>query len=453
MRAQSLGSVGRPPLKALGASYRQAKAVGAPEIAQAQALGAAARRAGAASKPRAGQSSFGAKSRQVCRRRIRELRGAICSGLQSADKEQRAFSMGEWLAASGADTTTALSLARSALRLHEKRDKHARAEMETALKAFQEGAGAEMLKEFRAAVPPLNNQVLLPVPWPTGPMFEVFAPHRDLAAPAAAWAVESRESTLSTSLRQHWATRHKTLLEGDCRPVGEQQKGAAPTECRSVGRCVCSAEGQQIKRFKNSLLRCMKKVCPTGSEERAKLVQGFVVVHLIGRPAEGDDEAYLASESPVKGAWLHIGLQYLSPYRPTYMALQPVRDACGQEILDGTVLLQVQRVSCRSAPFPSICVYAESPAEKCRRSDSTSALAHASLSQSHSFGYLRKSTVVFRSVWRAGVPPTISRRPVASCASTLRSSSSGGRQSSQRLGFPLRTPTGPSARLCRTWCL
>lgn len=339
VRAQSLGHAGTPSFIELGAAYRKDVAEDDPKMPGLAAIGRAATRAGKLLRPKAGDSSFGPTSRHVKRRKLREFRQALCLPAATCSAEQQAINLGERLVDLGADTKTCLSIARSALRIHSERRKIVDEEIDTAFRRFEEGEGAQQVAEVQKELPGLQGASLMPVPWPGGRLFELAIDHPRMSAGAAAWAVSSRETELSTSLRQHWEQAHKTLMEDSA--VVVDAADSVPSSCRIVGRCLCSAAGRSLKRFRDMFLQCMKAVFPQGSDLRRRLMDGSIVVRLQGQPLDDDEDAFLAEDDPFKESWLHIGLQYLSPYRPTFAQLVLNPDMGGEAMVGGALRLKV----------------------------------------------------------------------------------------------------------------
>lgn len=98
------------------------------------------------------------------------------------------------------------------------------------------------------------------------------------------------------------------------------------TDCMRAGQCVCTGAGRQLAAFRNRFLQAMKTMFRPGTDMRKLLLSGFVVAHIVGRP--GGEGAGDGAAEPDQGThlWLHVGLMYLSPYRPTFMRVEPVAD-------------------------------------------------------------------------------------------------------------------------------
>ena len=70
----------------------------------------------------------------------------------------------------------------------------------------------------------------------------------------------------------------------------------------------------------------MKKIFPVGSSLRKKLIEGFIVLQLEGVERPNGDHAAQAVFGQGDVVWLHIGLMYLRPYRPTFQLMHDLPD-------------------------------------------------------------------------------------------------------------------------------
>lgn len=93
-----------------------------------------------------------------------------------------------------------------------------------------------------------------------------------------------------------------------------------------AGRCLCTQAGQRLRRLRNKFLQAMKTAFPPASPERGALMAGSIVAHIAWRPATDDGQGASLPADPPLESWLHVGLMYLSPYRPTFMQLSLYKD-------------------------------------------------------------------------------------------------------------------------------
>ena len=80
--------------------------------------------------------------------------------------------------------------------------------------------------------------------------------------------------------------------------------------------CVHEGAGLRLYYFRNLVLAKMKQIFPPKTDLRAKLVDGFAfLVFHASVMGHTDIGALPAADQTVA---LHIGMHYLSPYRPTF---------------------------------------------------------------------------------------------------------------------------------------
>lgn len=322
VRAKTLGRRNAPSLKQLGHLYRQDKASGVVDMTPFEVVGAAATRAGRLYTPAAGRSIFGATSRDEQRRHSREISRALLAVGDTKDKAEAAITLAERCSGLGTNVAQSLKAARAALRLHTKASSTRAKDDAGALQAYRDGAGAEGLATLRQAFPSLPLEAgITPVPTDDGLCFEVQPATQAMISDSIAWAYQTKQCNASSTLRQFWEELHQ-VTEGES---SSQPPGAnGPKECRAAGQCVCQGPGCALRRFRNAFLRALKAAFPTQSLGRKHLVDGFVFVRLTGRPSDDNADAFVELDEPIKETWLHVGLQYLSPFRPTFMEVHVV---------------------------------------------------------------------------------------------------------------------------------
>jgi hypothetical protein len=92
-----------------------------------------------------------------------------------------------------------------------------------------------------------------------------------------------------------------------------------PTECEVAGMCVHQGDGLKLYMFRNIVLATLKKVFPPKTKLREQLVDGFVIITFHASVLGHTDVGALPAHDQFVA--LHIGMQYLSPYRPTFQEL------------------------------------------------------------------------------------------------------------------------------------
>lgn len=183
-----------------------------------------------------------------------------------------------------------------------------------------DGAGIVLNKLLEGSGLPVGSFQHIPVPNAV-----VFFALGELSTPqkVMAWASANHKAT---NLDKVAASAHdqlmSTIMEADTEPVNTL--GAEKlSKCQDALRCVCCGSGRHLFTIRNSCIRFLKDVFPIGSLDRKRvLVDGFVVLQFIGSLQQGGASSSSAdvveiSTVLVQETWAHIGLQYLSPFRPT----------------------------------------------------------------------------------------------------------------------------------------
>ena len=96
--------------------------------------------------------------------------------------------------------------------------------------------------------------------------------------------------------------------------------------CWRIGYCVCKDEGRLRYAWRNAILKRVKQAFPKG-QRKEKLKDGFIFLFLEGASSAGvrfpDCDTILV---------VHICLQYLNPYEPTFQAMV-LKDVSGDELV------------------------------------------------------------------------------------------------------------------------
>lgn len=348
VRAKSLGKPGKPDLRILGKSYNEDVASGKVDMKNLQRLGRAAAIRAQHVALTSGASAFGPKGRNLKRHKMRLLRSGLVALANSTDKDDRAISVGKSVVATGVDAAACLSLARSALRTGGSDKRKALVDRCEVLKTWGSTVGSKIVERLKEEHPWLRAYALQPLPLPKGAMVALQEPDGDEVAGVAAWASASRSSNLGACLKSSWDDMHKTLLEEDCQPC--MQKPAAALGCWAAGCCICSPDGKALHQLCAALLANMKRTFPKASAKRQLLANGSIVACLRLDYSVDDYEAMLELDTPLRLMYLHIGLMYFKPFRPTMMVLEPVGNESAASSSNNRLLLKAIR-ACVGARF------------------------------------------------------------------------------------------------------
>lgn len=326
IRLKTLGQRGRPDFRALNEEYKKARAERRHDFKTAVAMAKAGRRSKRASAEASQGGVFGANSRAMRRTKACGDRIAFWRRTQGMEPEQRSLSLSEHIVQQGLTLTESLSLARSCTRIDGEQALAASTKAMESLVAYREGIGAADIQAAVQAMPSLSAFRLRAEPAGPCTLVEVLPPALSSVIDTAAWAYSASGSNLSGMLEKDWNQRHQVAYSSDCPPELSAQANMESDDvlCLSAGVCLCSDTGKITKQIGDRLLAHMRKYFPRGSETRQKLLEGFVVLSVVGEPASDDYEDIVGSDNLFGEVLFHCGLHYLSPFRPTFMKVEEV---------------------------------------------------------------------------------------------------------------------------------
>jgi hypothetical protein len=125
------------------------------------------------------------------------------------------------------------------------------------------------------------------------------------------------------ALKRDWQQRHR-LLEHHMAPQlpadAPKRDAKQKPPCSEAGLCLCTPEGQLTWRHRQMLMGALKNAVKSMAQGPQRLHSGDVVLRLV--PNAEDPPGALQDS---KEMWLHVGLHYMSPWRPTFRRLQYLR--------------------------------------------------------------------------------------------------------------------------------
>ena len=144
----------------------------------------------------------------------------------------------------------------------------------------------------------------------------------------------------SSILDAHAQRSRRPIKAAECKPPAPKAVSAAAakaaakhSKCADAGRCLCTPEGRILFRLRNSFLKCLKLSTPNQTPERTLVRDGYLFAAILPRDVKdpigklGGDPAS-DPPPPAKlfdgGFFIHIGVLYLKPYRPTFLAMKVV---------------------------------------------------------------------------------------------------------------------------------
>ena len=140
-----------------------------------------------------------------------------------------------------------------------------------------------------------------------------------------------------------WHERHMTMLQSQAPQIPEPpKKTRAETmlaKCCSLGFCVHEGPGLEIDRCYTRFANTIKLYCPIRSGGRKALVDGDLVVRMIGRASDGpiDEEANMDAGITI---FFHLASISLSPWSLSVQVMRPVADI--GEVSDGRERLYLE---------------------------------------------------------------------------------------------------------------
>ena len=325
------GADGKPDFGSIMAKYQEHKRDGTAMYRTAAAMGRAATRT--AKRRRADRATplFGPKQREVRQALLREMGVVLWQRFASMDLESRAISIGAHAATANLSLTETLSLVRRAQALARQRERQQELHRLQRLREWR-SSRAQHIHDVMASMSPPSaarlggaSDAWLPIPTPS-PIICVAAPPalpEDVEA-AIAWASgNGQRSALGALVADDWERTHRTINPADCRPLGADK--VEETNCFHAGMCLCSPEGRRLAQVAQGLLGALRRVCSVRTRARELLVTGHMVFRVVGYSERFEiaDTLPMPCESDV---WWHVGLCYLSPFRPTSMRVVPVPD-------------------------------------------------------------------------------------------------------------------------------
>ena len=335
VRLATLGQVGTPNLRDVAALYRQARTEGHENIAQAQALS----RAAADAKDLAsseGQASYflGQKSKDFYRVRDRKVATEFKASLPEGTDVDKALSIIRHHKASPTCMGAAVALAKSLIRLDSAERQDKLKLQKQRLEEYNAAVGTAEVKRYQGLLPCLKDVSWKSVPSMAVPVLELSPSETQRKAMAVCSAICGTQTPLAGAMDKFWEEQHYTIDKGlDMKQRGQAEE-KTHTECLESGVCLCSAEGQALKRLHRAFLAKMKGAFQL-QDMKSLLANGQICVRLTER---GQDMPATGNRGRRPDIFLHVAMMYWSPYRPTFLLMEQV--AAGGQQREGEFWLQ-----------------------------------------------------------------------------------------------------------------
>ena len=230
-----------------------------------------------------------------------------------------------------------------------------------AIAEFVNGAGAEAVAKLQRALPRLEAalQQCCIVPFRhSGRELASLHAVPDAATISSAAITKAAAGTdphngaqLNRCLDAYWVHRHRPVADEDWQGPLPQSIPSGETVCSKAGHCLCSPEGRQLLRLKDSLYDLLKECCPAETAERALAREGYLVLRLRSMPEQpffGDDsDGDEALEEDNR--WWHLSKLMLTPYLPVFTDMVTPAFTEGDPVpLDEEIALQAGLFVCLS---------------------------------------------------------------------------------------------------------
>lgn len=249
------------------------------------------------------------------------------------DAEKLQMICSEVIAAGGAAQHATQQAVRE-FRLDQKQVRATSQEVDEVLARFRERKTQPAFSNsITDAQPPLGNLQahFVQCPWMSGRAFEFSPESASLAEKVVSYACQNPKSQVGLALDLDWQRKASMVDDEGLPPIPDRSHAEKRAmECFVAGVCLCSSEGKKLKQFCNAFLnKGLKVACGPHTAERRMLHEGYVVAALqsMPLPLAGVDAGHIVPTHCLEdpgGAplWLHIGLMYLSPFRPTFHLMQ-----------------------------------------------------------------------------------------------------------------------------------
>ena len=178
-------------------------------------------------------------------------------------------------------------------------------------------------------------------------------PELGALTPSSSSAANNHEVS-AADLSAAWKKRYVGVRASDCPHVPPAAARDLSTPCWKSGVCRCKGSGRWLNHLFTMFRDYVRGLCASAAFKE-ELMQGWVVMLWSGHAVASDDavvgQSASSSEMPPptsRRIWTHVALQYLQPWRPTFVEMQMAggaREASGRDMSDlgvGPLKLSVQ---------------------------------------------------------------------------------------------------------------
>eukprot|EP00971_Amphidinium_carterae_P351607 6492189-Amphidinium_carterae.4 len=334
---RTTGAKGKPRFSILAGQYRL---LTSNDAALVKRVGQAARQAGlAGSARRSGISNFGPSSRAVARRREKEKKVALT---QQAQQMQLSFQ--EKIAAwstmhdyEAGHLKEFVKLCRRHMQLDTAQHVAQEQEMLDTLAKFEATMGAAHKEKVKHVLPACADvlDACTAVPLVGGVCLQMDPVRHAELAETLEWAGHTGSTSLAASLQTEWQQMHEPIIHEKSSPI----HGEATTtkKCQEQGFCVCSGDGLKVLKLKQRLVTALRDAFK-GKRKGNPLDSGSVVCSFTSPATTSNTIEGMAA----KQIWVHVGLMYFKPLRPTFQLLYTRDVPVGEDATPDCQFLEAQ---------------------------------------------------------------------------------------------------------------
>ena len=161
------------------------------------------------------------------------------------------------------------------------------------------------------------------LPMPCAPAHCSLYTHSAFLRDLVCCAGQGHAGTFGDECNKAWELRHRTFAPEDNQDVEDKDE---KSKCWKAGMCLCknTPTGLSRMRLKTAMEKLMKSWWPKGPS-RDEALRGCCVLELHGNAAGGVFAGLGSSDFEIT-MWLHVGMLYLKPWRPTFLDLGNVEE-------------------------------------------------------------------------------------------------------------------------------
>eukprot|EP00971_Amphidinium_carterae_P348166 6490358-Amphidinium_carterae.1 len=246
---------------------------------------------------------------------------------------------------------SAVSLAKACSRLETSKLKDVEKQHEETEKTYASVYGNNRKERLVRTLPFLGKATFDCLPHPGFDVLQLQHAHvLESTLKPFAWLSAQPGDQIGPALGKCWTSLHHTIREPDDDAFQPLNKDIAKGTCQPFGVCLCSVEGQKLKKARNRLLQLMKEVFKS-KHAKLMLSEGKMVARISLSTLYG--VVVPVRDGPKKQYWLHVGSMMWSPYKPTFQMLELVQAPKDEQAADNYIYLKAHQQIVQAPSSPS----------------------------------------------------------------------------------------------------